>query len=61
LADSKAGAIKEHYQLDVMSGSFKANLDKFDQEKTYLIYCKRGMRNRKPCKIRAKVDFNSFL
>jgi hypothetical protein len=33
LADSKAGAIKEHYQLDVMSGSFKANLDKFDQEK----------------------------
>ncbi|MFT6855108.1 MAG: hypothetical protein ACJA0X_001081 [Cyclobacteriaceae bacterium] len=33
MAETKAGAIKEYNQLGVMSGSFNANLDKFDQEK----------------------------
>jgi len=59
-SEVSGGAIKGHQQIDVMKSDFKDHVSKLDTSKTYIVYCKSGMRSRRACNIMAKHGFNSL-
>ena len=50
------GAMAIDYEAD----SFEAEVAKLDKQKTYLVYCQRGGRSSKACKLMAKKGFKNL-
>ncbi len=55
-----AGAVPGHHSLDVSSPDFKEKVAKLDKSKTYLMYCRSGMRSAKACRIMSGLGFQSL-
>lgn len=55
-----SGAIPGHLAADVSGSDFKEKVAKLDKSKTYLVYCKSGMRSAKACRIMSKMGFESL-
>ena len=56
-AEIAAGKIDGAFDLDIQNPDFKAQVDKLDKAKTYLIYCKRGGRSARACSIFEDAGF----
>ena len=56
-AETAEGMVQGASQLDFEAANFEAEVDKLDKEKTYLVYCQRGGRSSKACKLMAKKGF----
>ena len=50
-AEFAQGAIKGAINIDVNASNFKEKVSKLDKDKSYLIYCRSGMRSVKACNI----------
>lgn len=55
-----AGKIDGAFELDIQNPNFKAEVDKLDKAKTYLIYCKRGGRSSRACSIFQEAGFEKI-
>lgn len=51
------GYIKDAINLDYHSRTFTSELDKLDKNKTYLIYCQRGIRSKKTLTLMKQLGF----
>lgn len=56
----KDGFVTGYRQLDLMSAQFRQQLTKMDKSKTYLVYCRSGMRSRRACNIMAKMGYENL-
>lgn len=56
-AEIAAGKIPGAFDLDIQNSEFKAQVDKLDKSKTYLVYCKRGGRSSRACSILEEAGF----
>lgn len=54
------GAIPGHESADVSGSGFKEKVAKLDKSKTYLVYCRSGMRSAKACRIMSGLGFESL-
>ncbi len=53
------GNIKNSINIDVMQNkSFESKIKEFDKEKTYLLYCRSGMRSAKAAALLCNLGFN---
>ena len=52
------GYIENAISLDYHSETFRDELDRLDRDKTYLVYCKVGIRSRKALDIMAELNFS---
>ena len=59
-AEIAAGKIDGAFDLDIQNPDFKAQVDKLDKAKTYLIYCKRGGRSARACSIFEDAGFEKI-
>jgi rhodanese-related sulfurtransferase len=59
-AEFAQGAIKGAINSDVNDLNFKDKISSFDKEKSYLIYCRSGMRSVKACNIMAENGFTKM-
>ena len=53
----EAGHLENAVMIDYYSATFKADLDKLDKGKTYLVYCRSGQRGREAVKIMQQLGF----
>lgn len=60
-AEFAQGSIKGSINLDVNDLNFKDKISSFDKEKSYLIYCRSGMRSVKACNIMAENGFTKMF
>jgi phage shock protein E len=56
-AEFAQGSIKGAINIDVNAADFKEKIASLDKEKSYLIYCRSGMRSVKACNIMAENGF----
>lgn len=59
-AEIAAGKIPGAFDLDVQSSEFKAQVDRLDKAKTYLVYCKKGGRSARACSIFEEAGFEKI-
>ncbi|MFY0687585.1 MAG: rhodanese-like domain-containing protein [Cyclobacteriaceae bacterium] len=59
-AEIKEGAVKGNRQMNVMDPSFRNKASKLDKSKTYLVYCRSGMRSARACKMLAKEGIENI-
>jgi len=52
-----SGHIKNAVNIDYFLDNFKAELDKLDKDKTYLIYCMSGSRSGRALQVMKKIGF----
>lgn len=55
----KDGYIPKAINLDVNGANFKEQLQKLDKTKTYLVYCRSGMRSAKASDIMCQLEFGN--
>ncbi len=56
--ENQAGAIEgTNLNIDVTGPNFKAEIDKLDKDKTYMVYCRSGGRSGKAVKIMESMGF----
>ena len=55
-----SGVINGQRNMNVMDKKFRENVSKLDRSKTYLIYCRSGMRSARACRIMAKLGFEKL-
>lgn len=55
-----AGAVPGHQSIDVSASDFKEKVTQLDKSKTYLVYCRSGMRSAKACRIMSGMGFQSL-
>lgn len=55
-----AGAVPGQINIDVSGADFKEKVGVLDKGKTYLVYCRSGMRSARACKVMAKMGFESL-
>jgi rhodanese-related sulfurtransferase len=60
-AEFAEGAIKGAINIDVNASNFKEKVSTLDKEKSYLIYCRSGMRSVKACNLMAENGFNKMF
>jgi rhodanese-related sulfurtransferase len=60
-AEFAEGAIKGAINIDVNASNFKKKVSTLDKEKSYLIYCRSGMRSVKACNLMAENGFNKMF
>ncbi|MEN6330263.1 MAG: rhodanese-like domain-containing protein [Methanobacteriaceae archaeon] len=54
------GHVKNAVLIELQSPDFKARLEELDKNKTYLVYCRSGMRSSKAAKIMADMGFSNI-
>ncbi len=54
------GSIKGYTQINFFEGSFKAEIEKLDKSKTYLVYCRSGNRSGQACAIMDGMGFENL-
>ena len=59
-AEIAEGKIPGAFDLDIRNPEFKAEVDKLDKAKTYLIYCKSGGRSGRACSIFKDAGFEKI-
>ena len=55
-----AGAIPGHRAINVSDASFRDKVSRLDKSRTYLVYCRSGMRSAKACRIMAELGFGKL-
>ncbi len=55
--EHKIGNIKKSINIDFFHNTFESLLSKLDREKTYLVYCKSGMRSAKAASLLINMGF----
>ena len=60
-AETAEGMIKGAINIDVNASSFNSEIAKLDKEKTYLVYCRSGMRSTKACNILCESGFINLV
>ena len=60
-AEFAESAIKGAINIDVNASNFKEKVSTLDKEKSYLIYCRSGMRSVKACNLMAENGFNKMF
>ena len=53
-----SGHVKNALNLNISSDNFKAKLEKLDKNKTYLFYCRIGVRSRRALYMAKEMGFN---
>ncbi|BDS15555.1 rhodanese-like domain-containing protein [Aureispira anguillae] len=56
-AEFKSGKIEGAQNIDVQNASFRAKVEQLDKNKTYLVYCRSGMRSIKASKVLCELGF----
>jgi len=59
-AEIAQGKIPGSFDLDIQNPEFKAEVNKLDKAKTYLIYCKAGGRSGRACSIFKDAGFEKI-
>jgi rhodanese-related sulfurtransferase len=54
------GHVKDSILIELQSPDFKSKLEELDKDKTYLVYCRSGMRSAKAAKIMEKMEFENI-
>ncbi|MAJ51127.1 MAG: rhodanese [Flammeovirgaceae bacterium] len=52
-----SGMIPNSTHINVLNSSFKSEIKKLDQSKTYVVYCRSGIRSARACQIMGKLGF----
>lgn len=60
-AEFAQGAIKGAINIDVSASNFKDKVATLDKEKSYLIYCRSGMRSVKACNIMSENGYRQLF
>ena len=60
-AEFAQGAIKGAINIDVNASNFKEKVSTLDKEKSYLIYCRSGMRSVKACNIMSENGYRQLF
>ena len=55
--EQTSGVINGQRNLNVMDKKFREQAAKLDKSKTYLLYCRSGMRSARACRIMSKLGF----
>jgi rhodanese-related sulfurtransferase len=55
------GSIPGHELIDVESPTFSLHLDNLDKQKTYLVYCKTGIRGQRACDMMKRRGFERVV
>ena len=55
-----SGAVPGHIAINVSKNDFKDKVAALDPSKTYLLYCRSGMRSAKACRIMSDMGFQSL-
>ena len=58
--ETAQGKIEGAVEIDFKASDFVAKLDQLDPEKTYLVYCRSGVRSGKTCKMMKEKGFREF-
>ncbi len=56
----KSGHIDKAILIDYKSAGFQDKIGKLDRKKTYLVYCKRGVRSAETIRIMKNLNFNTL-
>lgn len=51
------GEIPGYVMINIMSPDFTSAIDELDKEKTYLVYCRSGMRSAEACAVMESMGF----
>lgn len=54
------GAIEGYVQINFQDKNFKAEIDKLDRSKTYLVYCRSGNRSGRACYLMSSMNFDNL-
>ena len=52
-----SGIIPNSIHISILNPSFKSKINKLDQSKTYVVYCRSGIRSARACQIIEKLGF----
>lgn len=52
-----SGMIPESIHISLLNSTFKSKINKLDRSKTYIAYCKSGIRSARACQIMKKLGF----
>lgn len=52
-----SGIIPNSIHINILNSSFKSKINKLDQSKTYIVYCRSGIRSARACQIMEKLGF----
>lgn len=55
-----AGKIDGALEINVLADDFQQKIEELDKDKTYLVYCKSGIRSNRACKAMEKVGFKDL-
>ncbi len=55
------GHLKGAILINIQSGNFADKVNKLDKEKTYVVYCKGGIRSMKACNIMDGLGFKNII
>ena len=55
-----SGVIPKSIHINVMESSFTTKVKELDRTKTYVIYCRSGLRSARACQIMAKNEFKDL-
>ena len=55
-----SGIIPKSIHINVMESSFTSKIKKLDPSKTYLMYCRSGLRSARACQIMAQNEFKDL-
>ncbi len=59
-AEIAAGKIPGAFDLDIQDPAFKAEVNRLDKSKTYLVYCKKGGRSARACSVLEEAGFEKI-
>jgi rhodanese-related sulfurtransferase len=54
------GHVKDSILIELQSPDFKSKLEELDKDKTYLVYCRSGIRSAKAAEIMEDMGFNNI-
>ena len=55
-----SGVIPKSIHINVMESSFTTKVKELDRTKTYVMYCRSGLRSARACQIMAKNEFKDL-
>lgn len=58
--EAAQGKIRNAKEFDVSDSSFSTKIKQLDKSKSYLVYCRSGVRSVKACNIMFKNDFENL-
>lgn len=54
------GKIKNATNININSPDFKQKVEKLDKSKTYVVYCRSGVRSSRACRMMKKMGFENL-